>query len=152
MPPPGEPPPSCGLRYVSVWPGGTKFGTEPGKVTHVRETYDLGVTVSWRISHVPKDRVGRKAWFEAVTGLEALVRKVLLAIHGSETLIYAVANGKLGAGVNGFLELLAGPANVSQQVVSGAWFGGDQANTKAGLIVPMTFSGAKRLQALGSAT
>jgi len=151
QPMPGEPPVDCPLRYVSVVPRGTRFLSGRGKFAGgVLEEYDVEVVLTRRTTDCPKDRRGRLLWLKATSGIEALTRNVLLAIHDSETLVYTVANSLIpgvGVTVNGFLELLAGPSQVpGPQPVSSQWFGADGEELTAGLKVSMVFSGGKRFQ------
>ena len=154
----GKPHPAAGQVFYAVHPYG--WTTKNGDYD-LDEFMGVKITVSMKLGQTPKDRTLTAAWATPNTGLDALCRKALLAIHRQQS-VRAAANAIIGATddidatPNGFeTELWFKNADPEPVPRDDEWFGADQATaTQAlrGFSVTLTFGEAERMQTIAGAT
>ena len=79
----GQPKPSCGELFVSVHPG--SWTPSPSGDYDLDERFSVCVTVTMRLGAVPQDRWGPNLLDLINTGLEAVLRQIIGAIHKQES-------------------------------------------------------------------
>jgi hypothetical protein len=152
--PDGYPKPSCGELFVAVHPG----DSSPDPAEGLAEVFSMYVTVTRRLGYAPKDRQGVEVWRKAAVGLDAVVRRVMTALHldaGADAVLNA-ANAYIaaeGAG-NGFVEPLRWQHTGRPEPKGPEWFSTDaEAGGRflnAGSAVEIRFGEAKRIQTVES--
>lgn len=153
-----QPLPTMGKRYIGVYPGECRGG--PHSDQGIQEYIGVNVGITIRLSGTPSDRIGQDLYLKALVGMEALSRKVQLAVHRNYDVMGA-ANTIIGAAVD-----TISPSFTSQKFITplewqyttpvpevklGDWFLTDNENEiakKHGLYVDIRFAGAHRPQQL----
>lgn len=75
-----QPPPVFGQRYVALY--ATRWvNLTPTMTAGVDEGYSIAATVTLRTGSIPIDRLGGDLYIRALTGIEALCRQVMVAVH-----------------------------------------------------------------------
>lgn len=154
----GMPHPAAGQVFYAVHPGGWET---------INGDYDLGetmgakITVSKKLGDTPKDRTLTAAWSTPVSGLDALARAAILAIHRNQA-VRAAANAILGATdaldgtPNGFeTELWFQGADPEPVPRDYEWFGAAPPSGSVavmGISITLRFGLADRVQTIGGMT
>ena len=143
--PTGRPPAVAGQQFLSVYSlSWSNLITE--SVEGFEEVYGIGICVTFRFGYAPADRTGRELCI-AKTGLLAMARKVMYAVHGNYTLI-GYANEEIPATENKIGEPLTFRTGKFDEK-GPEWFEAvNAAGSAAGYAVDMRFEGGKRLQPL----
>lgn len=154
----GKPHPAAGQVFYAVHP--YQWSTRNGDYD-LDELMGVRITVSMKIGVSPKDRTMTALWSTPVTGLDALCRKALLAIHRQQSVRAAVnaiigATDAIDATPNGFeTELWFQQADPEPVPRDDEWFGAEPSvATQAirGFSVSLTFGLAERVQTIAGAT
>ncbi len=148
----GQPPPGMGGDlYLSVHPLSWRPTSGAEVVLGIDESYSVGVTITKRIRHTPPDRIGREVYLKSLIGFEAIARKIMVAIHQSETVMeranqYIAASQTDDNGYDPILEWLRWSS--TQEVPTrrdGSWLW--ETNLElASETVTIVFSEARRIQ------
>lgn len=140
----GQPPPRCGLRFVSVWYDNQRTNRSP---VALDEIYGVYVTVTVRIT-LPFDR-----WIQHRDDVEALANAIRAVVQRDSYnfLISAAANNKAGfdrpTTPIGFRGALVFDRFDPLQVASGPWFGAKPDAKDQGLTQTIRFGKSRRVQA-----
>jgi hypothetical protein len=145
----GQPPPIMGEQFIVVWPGHWGVVDCEG----LGEEYSVNVTTTRRLGAYPQDRQGTEVLVKAATGLEPLLRQIIMAIHldvGADAILNA-ANVLIGSNVNGFVEPLRFQDGGRPELKGAEWFesyGGEQPEDRVGVAQTLSFGSAKRFQSI----
>lgn len=160
----GQPPPFAGELYIALHQSGFQNNDRIGQ--SLDETYGTNLTLTYRTGFVPIDRVGAEALTKLVTGLNARVDKARAAIHMNYDILQ-MAGGSARTGgkqfslldtVNGFVEPLRFYTATPPQWKYAEWFwsveemGDSKIRCPCGLVVTLSFGGARRVQTIESQT
>tara|TARA_B100000949_G_scaffold148547_1_gene130512 strand:+ start:248 stop:790 length:543 start_codon:yes stop_codon:yes gene_type:complete len=149
--PDGQPPPFAGQLYVSVH--GTEW-TVGGMVDGgLDEEFGIACTVTMRAGFTPDDRMGDSLYIKLATGLEDLVRKIIVEIRTSRWIILNAANALMPDDLDGFVEPLRWlGVNAEPRIVGPEWFHAapDVNNPTSGLSMEVRLDKARRIQALAN--
>ena len=136
----GQPPPFAGEFYVAVHPAEWRVDTA---VTPFDEHLGIDVTLTMRLSHVPRDHFGGGLFLKALTGMNVRLRAIVRQI----SMVYAVmttANANI-VGTEKLYDPLRLAGADPPRVVSGAWFHAEE-DEEAGLVRTLHFTRARRTQ------
>lgn len=146
----GAPHPSSGEWFFSIHEG--EWRAQSGD-HDLDEYFGVCVTVTRRVTFSPKDRWGTAVLIKAQTGINAVSRKVITALHKNYAVLNAanVIVGTAGAGPDGFVEPLW-YLNASPVALKGPdWFEAADDGT-AGVARTLVFGRARRLQTIHGMT
>lgn len=151
----GQPAPVCGEWFYAVHAGDWRGDSADADL---QELIGVNVTVTRRVAFAPNDRQGLDVWAKAKVGLDAVLRKIVVAIHhkydvmnAANVLMEADAAGSWGFDepllfLNGGMPAPKGPP----------WFAAEDAGTgkfaNAGMAQTLVFGRAKRVQPIESMT
>jgi hypothetical protein len=148
----GKPPAFTGPLFVAVWPGRWQGNYVEG----LAEEFGCNATVSLRASDVPADAIGEEVWAKDTEGMEAVLRKILVAVFSdrdtslTDKSVLNRANVYIGSTANGIVEKLQLLDGGRPEEKGAEWFtargAGRQATSAAGLAQTISFGGAKRYQ------
>jgi hypothetical protein len=140
---------------VAVCPGSYRGG--PHSDNGIQEWYGVNVGITQRFNGTPTDRITQSVYLRELTGLEAVSRKVLLALHRNYA-VMAAANAIIqteagvGATIFGFITPLEWETiTVPPDIKTGDWFWSSNENDLSrpcGLFVNVIFGNAHRPQHL----
>ncbi len=145
----GKPKPSAGELYLAVHPLGWQ-GISGDDDLH--EEAQIGVTITLRMGFAPSDRFGVAAWLQANTGLDAVARVVITALH-KDQLVRIAANTIIGTTSAGYVTPLWFMSGANPQFREAAWFSAtvdpDAKDTApCGVSQELRFGRAQRCQAV----
>ena len=148
--PDGRPIPSCGQRFISLYP--TYWGPKEGDNNQaLYEQYDIACVITFRTPLLPFDRIGENLIYEdspfpiVYHTMEEWCRLVMVAVH-MNTSIMGEANKELAT--QGVAEYLRWAGNdPTPSFVDGSWFFA-ATEELAGLTQTVRFEGATRFQPL----
>lgn len=159
--PDGKPPAFAGALFVSVHPGPWRGEEIEGSA----EEMGCEVTVTLRAAFAPADQQGEEIWLEALSGLDAVCRRVVAAVITDVTggaggaTVLTRANTFVGALANGFAEKLQLRDGGRATAQKAEWFGAAAVAGRvahhgqtayAGLSQTLSFGGARRFQSYES--
>lgn len=136
----GMPPPFAGEFYVAVHPAEWRADVE---VIPLDEHMGIDVTLTMRLSHVPRDHLGGSLFLLALTGLNARLRAIIRQI----SMVYSVmdtANANI-IGTEKLYDPLRFAGADPPRVVPGSWFHAEE-DEEAGLVRTLHFTRARRTQ------
>ncbi len=81
--------PTAGRRTIAVYPGDCRGGPHSDQGIH--EWIGVNVGITFRMSGTPMDAITSELYLKALTGIEAISRKIMVAVHRNYT-IMAAAN------------------------------------------------------------
>jgi hypothetical protein len=151
----GQPKPGAGQVYYAIHcPGWNGISGD----FDLHESYQVAVTITLRMGWAPQDRWGIEVWLAANTGLDALVRQVIVACHKNYKLINSANAGKdysIGVGSAGFVTPLWFLSAGAVQLKGAKWFSAEDAPPKngvqtaqSGVAQEIRFGKAERCQAI----
>lgn len=149
----GYPHPAAGEVFYAVHAG--DWG-----VSGVEGDWDLSermgcvVTISKKLGYAPKDRRATDAWAKVLTGLDALSRKVVVALHQNQA-VRAQANTYLGATDGGFVTALLFKGATRPEIKGSDWFGTEPSasgDDVIGIAISLTFGMMERYQTIATMT
>lgn len=168
----GKPPPFGGELYLALHQQGFQNNDRIGQ--SLDETYGFNLTITLRTGAIPLDRVNAELLTKLVTGLNAKVDMARVAIHMNYDPILKDTGGAYGTGagqvwaggkawsllptVNGFVEPLRFYNATAPQWKYADWFwaveeqGDSMVRMPCGLVVTLSFGGARRVQTIESQT
>lgn len=141
----GRPPNSMGEYYVSLDEG----RIQAGEKTHLREVFTINVWITKRTGQHPKDRWS-EIYLKNTTGLDALERKVIVALHGNQAVRVAANTLASTPGVNTG-DIFQHPlwyTGRGATAPAGAEWNGGEAESDTFLVRLLQFTGGLRVQAL----
>jgi hypothetical protein len=154
---PGGRPPPVGWAdyYVAVHSGGQQNSARES----LDRTFDVQVTVTYRVGKVPVDRRGPSVLQKAEFGLEDLCEKIIRLLHNNHQLRIASndlisdsglagSNTGVNYGIQEALIFLHDDGEAHE--VSGEWFHAKSTGETAGLVQVLTFGEARRLESIPS--
>lgn len=151
----GQPHPEMGKRAIVVSGGSWQPG-DPSE-GYIDEKYHVIVTITYRLTQTPADRVWESLWAKAQTGMQDLMRNINSTLHQSYPLLtiantlQAEAEGKLTTDPTFYpfiepLQWAGGDATPRQEL--GDWLYSDNPETiakKAALVAVLNFSDCRRI-------
>ncbi len=153
-----QPHPTAGKRFIAVYPGECHGG--PHSDLGIQEYLGINVGITLRFSGTPQDFISNEIYLKSLRGMEALSRKVVLAVHrnydvmnGANTIIAEVLDEEV-ADIEGFITPLDWVWTTPvPEVKLGDWFWSDNENEiarKHGLFLNVSFANAHRPQHLAT--
>lgn len=143
--PGGRPPARMGEYYISL----DEARIQAGEKTHLREVYTINVWITKRTGKYPRDKWS-EIYLQNATGLGALERKIIAAIHGRQE-VRVAANTLGGLPTAGTGDIFQQPlwytGRGATAPANAEWTGGDPEND-AFLVRTLPFTGGLRVQAL----
>lgn len=149
----GQPPPISGQFHVALH--GLDWGVGGPLGTGLDEVYSLGITVTMRAPVIPKDSQAEEIYVKKATGLEDLVRKVIVEMEKERYTIINAANTNMPDSLDGFVEPLRWEgADAEPRLVGPDWFLAvpDPNQPDSGMVMETRFGQARRIQALANFT
>lgn len=154
----GHPAPKCGDWFLAIHQAG-----ERGDMMNALDEYfDYTLTLTAKISAVPRDRLGdaKLTSREIRTlakekGFNAKAQQLKTFLHMNWYVIGQANNYLLelyaeSQYVNGFCEPAHWEYTDQPKIVGGEWFGADDKSINAGLVAEIRFRDARRLQAIAT--
>lgn len=141
----GMPPPAAGQFYVGIH-GATWNPGQTEQDIGIEEVYGVNVTVTARTPFVPKDRQADAVYAGALTGLDRIIRWIMVSIHQDYTLI---TDANTNVGTDKFVEPLRWQGNDPEPVERGEeWFNAVDGRGKvpSGWSMTAKFGDARRFQ------
>jgi hypothetical protein len=154
----GKPHPAAGQVFYGVHPG--SWATQNGDYD-LDEMMGVKVTVSMKLGTSPADRYLTALWMTPATGLDALARAAMLAVHRNQAVrlganVYLGSTDLLDGSPNGFETELWFQGADGEPVPQGdEWFGTEPSvATQAlkGMSVTLNFGLAERVQGIQGMT
>ena len=148
--PGGQPPPTFGQRYVAVY-GVSWANQTPTMQAGIDELYGVAAMVTLRTAQIPVDRLGGEAYIRPLIGIEALCRRVMVAVHMNYDLMN-LANSFIPNATHLFIQPLFWSATDAEpELRDETWVWAKPQEGKAPTICAMTmeirFADARRPQA-----
>lgn len=154
--PSGEPPASCGQKFISVY--GANWAAEGGNTfadLGVVESYGIVCAVTFRSNYVPFDRLGEGLYINRLIGMEDYCRSIMKAVHLSTDILEKtdlLINEDFGSNVpspHKMVEYLRWTyCDANPKSVAGAWFGTEE-SAASGLVMEVRFTNATRFSSFG---
>lgn len=156
-PPGGQPPPRMGEWYAGVWAGAWQNGKAGGSGQALDGLYDLIVTLTWRCSRVPYDRVGDQmcaegGFWDRVRAIALLLGKDRYDFHVGRAINVLLTDPLTGDEPTGFREGLLFFSGSEPRWVAGPWFHAAPEAVEVGLVTDLRFGRARRLENLANVT
>ena len=148
----GQPKPMAGQLYVAVHPA-SWTGTDNDY--ELEEIIAVNVTVTMRLGSSPKDRWGVAVWTKQDDGLDAVCRKVIVALHMNYADVMNVANTTyITTARDGFYHPLKFRDGGLPRYVDHHWFSAAEPESQyqvaeAGVAQTLTFGALARFQTIG---
>jgi len=152
--PDGQPPPFLGKRYIAIHATGWSPGDIQDYGPVLDEVLSLAVTITVRAPKSPRDRITTNIYLKEATGIEAIARSIMLALHSNVTVL-SLANAELEDTEYGYTNtLLWQGTDANPRLVGPDWVWSDnpQASPVAALVTTVQFGMARRIQDITIAT
>ena len=159
-----EPKPGCGQLFLAVHLG--RWIPESADYD-LSEQYEVNVTISMKLGEVPQDMFGEEAWTKAATGLDAVARTVITALHQNQQVRLTANDGQpysigtAGSRPDGFYTTVQFTGAQAPVFRKASWFNmgeplpadaDDSQAAQCGVSQTLTFGKAQRAQTIAGMT
>ena len=122
----GQPKPGCGEQFIAIHEGDWGAGSHGD--ADLEEVFGVSVTLTRRVTYAPQDQRGTEVLQKIVTGMNAVLRQLLVLLHRNWAMLTDLTN--------------ANSANAIINAEAGA--------ARAGFYCPLSFTGASQVMEKGN--